>query len=120
MDGALGRPPPGQREVEPALRPLPAALAAGGVGEPRLQQRLQHALGLVGGSTHHRPLVGRQGAERAEKLGERALAAEEADADGLQLGRRRRALDRLAGLAGDGVDARVIHGLSAPAPWRSR
>jgi hypothetical protein len=120
MHGPQRRPTAGQREVEPVARPLGARLALQRLGQPGVEQRLQLTLGLVGGGADERTLLRRQRAERAKELGQCALAAEVPDPHGLEVGRAARGLDRTAGLAGEGVDARVRHGPSAPAPWRSR
>ena len=102
-------PAPRQGEIGTREGALVASLALAGLGQARLQQ-LEVALGLVGGGPHERALIGRQGAERAQELGQCPLTPEDADADLLQFGRRAGGLDRGARLAGDGLDARMGHG----------
>ncbi len=122
MGGAERRAAAGERQVGPRRRARSHALGLLCVGETRVHERFQLALGLVGRGAHLRPLGRGQRAERAEELGESALPAEVLDADLLELGGRPGGGDRLARLPGDRVDARVRHSSSWPSPraWRRR
>src|SRR5262245_58101456 len=106
---SLSRTASRQREVELGPRAVLAALGLSGLAQPALDERLQLALGFIGGGPHAGPLALGQAAQRAEQRGERALAPQITHPDLLQLGRRPSAGDRRAGLVRDGIDARVGH-----------
>src|SRR5262249_34973476 len=113
VERPLRGPPPRQGEIEPPAAALGLALRRRRGRQPRVEQPLELALGLVGGGADERALLGRQGAERSQELCQRALPAEHADADGFELARRLRRGDGRPRLVHDGVDARVRHELPA-------
>src|SRR6266478_3691600 len=76
MQRSLRRAPARQGEVEPPPAALGLALRRRRGGEPSVQEPFELALGLVGGGADERTLLRRQAAERAQELGQRALAAE--------------------------------------------
>src|SRR3989454_5315761 len=107
VERAAGRAPPRQREIEPLARARGAALRLERPRQTRVQEGLELALGRVRRGADARPLFGREGAERAEELGQDALAAEEPDADLLKLGGGLRGGDGLTRFLRDRVDARI-------------
>src|SRR2546429_613841 len=113
VERAAGRAPPRQREIEPRARPLGASLRPERLVQASVQEGLELALGGVRRGADARPLRGCEGAERAEELGQDALAAEEPDADLLELGGGLRGGDGLTRLLRDRVDARMTHELPA-------
>src|SRR5207244_4274788 len=93
--------------------------------QTRVQEGLELALGRVRRGADARPLFGREGAERAEELGQDALAAEEPDADLLKLGGGLRGGDGLTRFlrdragAEDGLGRRTVElAPSADVPLR--
>src|SRR5207249_2224007 len=113
VERAAGRTPSRQREVEPRARPPGAALRLEGLVQAPVQEGFELALGRVRRGADAWPLLGCEGAERAEELGQDALAAEEPDADLLELGGGLRGGDGLTRLLRDRVDARMTHELPA-------
>src|SRR5262249_43486066 len=121
MHDAARRPPAGQRQIWTRALALSPTLVRRGCLEPRVEQRLQLALGLVGAGPHLGALGGAERAERFEELRDFAGAPEVTNADRLELGRRGGGTDGGTRLARHGFDARVAHAaLSVPGPSRSR
>ena len=120
VERALGRPAARQREVEPRAPALGLALGLEHRGELGVEERLERALGLVRRGADERPLLGGERAERAQELGELALAAEHADTNPLQLGRRLRGGDGVPRLSDDGVHAGMTHETTGSGLSRSR
>ena len=85
MQRSLRRPAARQREIEAPSPAFGLPLRRRRRGQPRVQEALELALGLVGGGADERALLGRQGTERSQELRQRALAAEHADAEGFEL-----------------------------------
>src|SRR3989442_1248760 len=88
VEHASRRTPARQCQIEPRARPLGAALRFQRLGQALFEESLEDALGLVRRRADERPLLGGERAERAEELGQDALAAEEPDAGLLELGGR--------------------------------
>jgi hypothetical protein len=86
MHGPERRAPARQREIDALALARRAALRPPCRFQLLVEQRFQELLGLVGGGADLRPLGGRQAGQRAQELGQRALPAEKADADLLELG----------------------------------
>jgi hypothetical protein len=87
VERSVRRPAARQREVEPRSPAFGLALGLERRGELGVQERLERALGLVGGRADERPLLGGERAERAQELRQLTLAAEHADTDPLEVGR---------------------------------
>src|SRR5688500_11371468 len=121
MEPAPRRSTARQREVRARALALAAPLALEHLAQADDEEGFERTLRLVGGGANQRALLGRQGAERLQDLGQGAGAPEILDPDGLQLARGGGTSDGGPRLARHRLDARMGHDrLSAPGLWPSR